>query len=150
VRYFNRRHGRTGTLWEGRFRACLVESSEYVLGCYRYIELNPARARMVTHPSAYLWSSYAANTGMRAEAMVKPHCEYLALSEQPGPRQAAYRGLFENPLDERLLRSIRDATNAGHALVSDAFKARVAVRTQRGKPGPKVEEPAGIYAFEPG
>ena len=148
VRYFNRRHGRTGTLWEGRFRACLVESPEYVLGCYRYIELNPTRARMVNHPSAYPWSSYAANTGMRADALVRPHCEYLALSDHPGPRQAAYRGLFESAFDERLLRSIRDATNGGYALVSDAFKSRLGVRTQRGKPGPRVEAPEAGYELE--
>ena len=46
VSYFNRRYERSGTLWEGRFGSCLVDSARYVLGCYRYIELNPVRAKM--------------------------------------------------------------------------------------------------------
>jgi putative transposase len=150
LRYFNRRHGRTGTLWEGRFRACIVESPEYVLGCYRYIELNPARAGMVNHPSAYLWSSYAANSGMRADPMVKPHCEYLALSEYPGARDAAYRGLFEKSFDERLLQAIRDSTNGGYPLARDSFRSRLAGRAQRGKPGPRVEAPEAVYEVERG
>jgi len=61
--YLMRRHGRTGTLWEGRFRSCVAESARYVLACYRYIELNPVRAGMAGHPAAYAWSSHAANSG---------------------------------------------------------------------------------------
>ena len=148
VRYFNGRHGRTGTLWEGRYRACLVESPAYVLGCYRYIENNPAHARMVDHPRDYRWSSYAANTGMREETMVKPHCEYLALSEHLVARQAAYRGLFETPLNEGVIKAIRDATYGGYALVSDAFKSRFGVKTERRKPGPRAEMPQGVYELE--
>src|SRR5215213_4820587 len=53
VPYFNRRHGRTGTLWEGRYRSCVVESGDYVLACYRYIEMNPVRAGMVAHPGTH-------------------------------------------------------------------------------------------------
>jgi putative transposase len=132
VRYFNRRHDRTGTLWEGRFRSCIVESAEYVLACYRYIELNPLRAGMVNHPSAYPWSSHAVNTGMRADAMVLPHCEYTA---------SAYPTLFEQPFDDALLKRIRDATNGGYPLVSESFKSRMSAppgcRTERGRPGPR-------------
>ena len=58
VRYFNYTYGRSGTLWEGRFKACLIESERYLLEVYRYIELNPVRACMVTEPSEYQWSSY--------------------------------------------------------------------------------------------
>ena len=132
VRYFNRRHDRTGTLWEGRFRSCIVESAEYVLACYRYIELNPVRARMVNHPSAYPWSSHALNTGTRADPMVLPHCEYTAL---------AYPSLFEQAFDDTLLKRIRDATNGGYPLASEAFKSRMnappGCRTERGRPGPR-------------
>lgn len=80
VQYFNRRHDRTGTLWEGRFRSCIVESAGYVLACYRYVELNPVRAGMVNHPSSYAWSSHAVNAGMRADPAVLPHCEFTALA----------------------------------------------------------------------
>jgi putative transposase len=60
---FNRRHGRTGTLWEGRYKACLVGSDGYFLACSRYIELNPVRAWIAAEPAEYPWSSYRANAG---------------------------------------------------------------------------------------
>ena len=151
VRYFNRRHGRSGTLWEGRFRACVAESSAYVLACYRYIELNPVRAAMVKHPIDYPWSSHASNSGLRADPMLTPHCEFAALASHPAARQAAYRGLFEQPLDEHWLKSIRDATNGGYPLASDAFKSALpsGSRLGRGKPGPRAEEPVAAYIVEP-
>src|SRR5688572_16206823 len=141
VRYFNRRHDRTGTLWEGRFRSCIVESSEYVLACYRYIELHPVRAGMVSHPSAYPWSSHAVNSGTHGDAMVLPPCEYTALAVEPGSRLGSYRQLFEQAFDDALLKRIRDATNGGYPLVSESFKSRMAAppgcRTERGRPGPR-------------
>lgn len=148
VRYFNRRHGRTGTLWEGRFRSCMAESAHYVIACYRYIELNPVRAGMTDHPAGYLWSSYAVNAGMRVDPLIRPHSEYAALG-QHGARHAAYRALFEGAVDERLQQAIRDATNSGYPLASEAFKARLAAphgaRMQRGRPGPKVEQARATY-----
>jgi len=140
VPYFNWRHERTGTLWEGRFRACLVESARYTLACYRYIELNPVRAGMVNHPGAYLWSSYAVNSGARSDAFVSPHPELLALSANAEDRQAAYRALFEEQVDEPLLEAIRDATNGGHPLASEGFKNSLVPlgwKIGPGKPGPR-------------
>src|SRR4051812_23176241 len=60
VQHVNRAYGRSGTLWEGRFRSCLTQSEDYLLACQRYIELNPVRAGMVRHPRDYRWSSYHA------------------------------------------------------------------------------------------
>jgi len=141
VRYFNRRYARTGTLWEGRFRSCIAESSRYVLACYRYIELNPVRAGMVGLPGMYPWSSHNVNSGVHADAMVKPHDEFLALAADPNARRAAYLKLFEESFEQGLLRSIRDATNGGYPLASDAFKSNLAAttgcRTERRKPGPQ-------------
>lgn len=141
VQYFNRRYERSGTLWEGRFRSCIAESSRYVIACYRYIESNPVRAGMVDHPLAYRWSSYAANSGTRGDPLVRPHAEYLALSAGGEARHAAYRGLFEYAQEPYMVAAIRDATNGGYPLASDAFKASVlaplGARTGRGKPGPK-------------
>jgi putative transposase len=149
VRYFNRRYARSGTLWEGRFRSCLVESADYVLACYRYIELNPVRARMTDHPAGYLWSSFAINAGMRSDPLVHPHSEYLALAQVDSVRYAAYRALFESEFDESLLEAIRDATNGGLPLASEELKARMQVpkgaRIERGRPGPKAEEPQATY-----
>jgi putative transposase len=152
VRYFNRRYGRTGTLWEGRFRSCIAESAHYVLACYRYIELNPVRARMTGHPIGYLWSSYAINAGMRSDALISHHSEYLALGSGDVVRHTAYRGLLDSPLDERLQQLIRDATNGGYPLASDAFKsvmkAPQGARMRRGRPGPRVEEMQATYFAE--
>lgn len=79
VQYFNFKYKRSGTLWEGRFRSCLVESEQYVLACYRYIELNPVRAGMVENPKNYKWSSYATNALGLQSNLCTPHPSYLGL-----------------------------------------------------------------------
>jgi putative transposase len=141
VPYFNSRHGRTGTLWEGRFRSCIAESARYVLACYRYIELNPVRAQMVSNPAGYPWSSYAVNSGVHTDPYVAQHPEFVALAAEAEARHCAYRGLFEQQLDEPLLTAIRDATNTGYPLASDSFKSRVlqplGCKTAPAKPGPR-------------
>ncbi len=153
VQYFNRCHERTGTLWEGRFRSCIAESALYVLGCYRYIELNPVRAGMVNHPSSYLWSSYAANSGMRSDPLISGHAEYLALATDAHLREAAYRGLFDQRLEPGLQKAIRDATNGGYPLASEGFKHNVLApngfRTEPGQAGRPAKSPEAIYALEP-
>jgi putative transposase len=53
VRENNKAYKRTGTMWEWRFKSSLVDHEAYCLECYRYIELNPVRAGMVTHPASY-------------------------------------------------------------------------------------------------
>ena len=140
VPYFNRRYGRTGTLWEGRFKSCLVESARYVLGCHRYIECNPVRAGMVTHPSGYRWSSYLVNVGLAEDALLAPHPEYVALGLDGHPSRAAYRALFDDALEPALVKAIREATQGGYPLVGDALKRQLAKQARRtlarGKPGP--------------
>ena len=141
VPYFNSRHGRTGTLWEGRFRSCIAESARYVLACYRYIELNPVRARMVGEPGAYPWSSYAVNSGARSDRSIAPHGEFEALATDHAERHRAYRALFSEQLDPPLLNAIRDATNTGYPLASDGFKTGVLEplgwKIAPDKPGPR-------------
>lgn len=159
VPYFNRRYGRTGTLWEGRFRSCLVDSARYVLGCYRYIECNPVEARMVAAPQAYPWSSYAGNAGLLDDVLLSPHVEYTALAETPTARRSAYRALFTLPRDGETLRALRDATASGYGLVGDALKSRLVAdgqRIERVKPGPKRDSTpadgptsADLFADEP-
>jgi putative transposase len=152
VQYFNRCHERTGTLWEGRFRSCIAESALYVLGCYRYIELNPVRAGMVDHPSVYLWSSYAVNSGMRSDPLISGHAEYLALATDAHLRDAAYRGLFDQRLEPGLQKAIRDATNGGYPLASEGFKRNVLApngfRSEPGQAGRPAKSPGAIYAVE--
>lgn len=139
VQYINRSYRRSGTLWEGRFRSCLTQEESYVLGCYRYIELNPVRAGMVEHPGDYRWSSYGANAQGEANDWLQPHACYQALAPDIRNRQAAYRALFRHQLDHGLVDEIRSATNGNYALGTSRFQAEVADalgrRVTRGRPG---------------
>jgi putative transposase len=141
VPYFNARHGRTGTLWEGRFRSCIAESARYVLACYRYIELNPVRAKLVSRPSDYQWSSFAVNSGARSDPFLSPHVEFAALAVDSEKRHRAYLELVAEQMDEPLLRAIRDASNTGYPLASEEFKARALAplgwKIAPAKPGPR-------------
>lgn len=125
VQYVNRTYKRSGSLWEGRFRSSLVQTERYVLGCYRYIELNPVRANMVKHPIEYPWSSYAANATGKPVAWLTPHGEYVALGADDDRRQAAYRGLFAGEIDPQELREIRVSTHGGYAIGSSRFRDEV-------------------------
>ena len=116
AQYFNRRHRRTGSVWEGRFRSCIVDTARYVLACYRYIEMNPVEAALAASPSGYEWSSFNANSGVRTDPALAPHAEYLALGAEPRSRAAAYTGLFKQPLDAAMVDAIRKATQAGDPL----------------------------------
>jgi putative transposase len=126
VQYFNRVRGRSGTLWEGRYRATVVDSERYLLTCMRYIELNPVRAGLATHPELYRWSSYRKNALGVADAMVEPHELYARLGQAEKERRAAYRELFRFEISTTDLAAIREATNKNWALGSEAFKARIA------------------------
>jgi putative transposase len=116
VRYFNDRHHRTGTLWEGRFRSCLVADNAYFLTCHRYIELNPVRAGMTSTPAEYPWSSYRANGLGHDDEIITPHLIYRSMGEDEQTRQASYRELFKEMLPEDLLEQIRRASNGNRAL----------------------------------
>jgi putative transposase len=142
VQYFNRRYGRTGSLWEGRFRSCLVESARYVLACHRYIELNPVRARLANHPAEYPWSSYKGNAGLGDDLLVSTHPELLALGQTGASRQSAYVALFSEGLDPLAIRSIRDATFTGLPLASEALKRKLALELgRRVEPGRRGRPP---------
>ena len=131
VQYINRSYQRTGTLWEGRFRSCLAQDDDYVLVCYRYIELNPVRAGMVVHPGEYRWSSYATNGQGLPNIMISPHSEYLSLDSTDESRRQAYRGLFRSHMDAELIDEIRHATNGNFALGNEQFKQKIAKMLQR-------------------
>jgi len=125
VGYVNARYRRTGTLWEGRYKSCLVDTERYLLACYRYIELNPVRAAMVATPDAYRWSSYHANAGGEANPLVSPHMEYLRLGPDPASRQQAYRHLFDEVLSPERIAEIRAYLQQQRALGSERFQQQV-------------------------
>jgi putative transposase len=131
VRYFNHEYRRTGTLWEGRYKSCLVEATEYLLVLYRYIELNPVRAEMVKDPAEYRWSSYQVNGLGKHSELCTPHQEFLALDRDPATRQKRYRALFASHLDGPLLEEIRASSNKGMAVGNDLFKEQIERLTGR-------------------
>ena len=139
VQYVNRVYRRSGTMWEGRFRSSIVQQRAYFLRCQQYIELNPVRAGMVSHPSEYRWSSYRANAGHAASSLITPHAEYRALGNIGQERTDAYRALFGAALDAAELSEIRSAVNGGFALGTSRFKDEIAAmlgrRVERGMPG---------------
>jgi putative transposase len=131
VQYFNDKYGRTGTLWEGRYKASLVDNDEYIFLCYRYIELNPVRAQMVEHPVEYPWSSYQHNALGQVNPLIVPHERYCALGRQPEERQVAYRALFRAHVSDRQLDEIREAANKEWVLGSEYFKEKISRQLQR-------------------
>lgn len=143
VQYVNRTYRRSGTLWEGRFRSCLTQSEDYVLACYRYIELNPVRAGMVRHPRDYRWSSFHVNGDGRRDALIIPHEQYLRLARSEDSRREAYRALFKAHMEPELLSDIRDATNGNTVLGNARFAEEIARmlqrRVTRGKAGRPVK-----------
>lgn len=133
VQHVNRVHGRTGTLWEGRFRSSVAASAEYILACYRYIELNPVRAGLADHPGKYEWSSYRHNADGQEQSLLGPHPVYLGLEDEPALRRRTYRGLFDIPIPQEMLDEIRSATRIGRVLGSE--------RRGRGRPAENRDRP---------
>lgn len=107
VRHFNNIHGRTGTLWEGRFRASPVQDDGYVISCMRYIELNPVRANLVRRPEDYSWSSYRPNALGTSDPLLTAHATYLDISPDPVARRELYRMRFADDFDEAWSQWIR-------------------------------------------
>ena len=145
VYYINKTYKRTGTLWEGRFKASLVDSDAYLLSCMRYIELNPVRAQMVNHPGEYNWSSYHTNAQGDANRLLEFHPIYLELGKTKSIRLKVYRELFRYHLDDELLHDIRQSLNHELVLGRSYFKEKIEEIRKRkstlGKPGrPRVEE----------
>ncbi|WP_306604958.1 transposase [Azonexus sp.] len=131
VQYFNHSYQRSGTLWEGRYRATVVDSEHYLLTLMRYIELNPVRAGMVVHPGDYPWSSHAFNAmGIKADWLT-PHEEYLRLGQSVDERQSSYRALFQTGLSEPDLTAIRESTHKGWALGGERFREQIEALSKR-------------------
>lgn len=125
VRYINGTHKRTGTLWEGRYKASIVQNETYLLRCYFYIELNPVRARMVKSPVEYEWSSYGCNAHNKFEELVTAHDQYLALGKTDEERTHAYRELLRQRLDSDMLQEIRESTNQCRVLGTERFRKEI-------------------------
>lgn len=136
AQFFNKKYVRTGSLWEGRYRSCVVESDSYILACTRYIELNPVRAGLVSSAGDYAWSSYGATIGERADPLVSVHESVAAV----GKKQ--YRRLIADGIEAGLMKQIRESTGGGYPLATDGFKAKWSASAKRAMkrlpPGPKL------------
>lgn len=139
TQYVNRTYQRSGSLWEGRFHSCLVQSERYLLECYRYVELNPVDAGLCAHAADYEWSSYRANADGAFDVAITPHEEYLRLGTSADSRRAAYRQLVVSRMRPEILEEIRAATNGNFALGDEKFKRAVSAtlgrRAYRAEPG---------------
>jgi putative transposase len=121
--WYNKRHERTGTLWEGRFRSCLVDNEAYLWNCHRYIEFNPVRAGLCVHPLDHVWSSHAANARASLDPLVTPRPEYLGLARTPAERAVRYQQLIDAAAhcEDFANRRLREAATLG----SEQFDARL-------------------------
>jgi putative transposase len=131
VRYFNQRHGRSGTLWEGRYRSTLIETERYLLACMVYIDLNPVRAGMVALPAAWPWSSHAHYLGQRVDKLVTPHALYWALGNTPFAREAAYAALVQTGIGSGEQAALTDAALRGWALGDADFVVELQKKSTR-------------------
>nr|WP_286945332.1 transposase [Pseudomonas sp. UBA6718] len=131
VLYVNRTYRRSGTLWEGRHKASLINAAEYLLACYRYIELNPVRAGMVTAPEAYRWSSYSWHAWGKADPLIGDHVLYQALGANQSDRQCAYRALFVGHLEPDAIHAMREASVHNYPLGNDRFRESIALQLGR-------------------
>lgn len=131
VQYFNLRNARTGTLWEGRYRATLVDTEQYLFACMRYIELNPVRAGLVNRPGEYRWSSFRCNAFGALDKLVTHHPQYLSLASAATARQRAYRAMFDGQIEDASADEIRRATNSAWVLGGVEFAETVVSRLNR-------------------
>jgi len=125
VQYINYVYKRRGTLWEGRFKSSVVDQEQYLLTCYRYIELNPVRANMVKQPQDYRWTSYAHHVQGKQDDLIEDHPLYLALGETDEARREAYRALLRYQLDDTDITEIRTCLNKGLAVGAERFKDQI-------------------------
>jgi putative transposase len=131
VRYFNARHGRSGTLWEGRYRSTVLEAERYLVDCMVSIDLNPVRDGLVARASDYPWSSHAHCLGQRNDRLVTPHAQFWALGNTPFAREAAYAQRVEEGLGAQAQTAISESALKGWAMGGAKFLADLQVRTER-------------------
>lgn len=131
VSAFNRRHDRIGTLWDGRFRATVLEDGPHVLTCMRYIEQNPLRLIPPTAAADHPWSSAAHHLGQRRDPLLTDHALFWTLGNTPFERELAWRGLLDEPLGGAEVRAHTDSALKGWALGSGAFLASIGAAIER-------------------
>lgn len=131
VRYFNDSQGRTGTLWEGRYRSTVIQPETYLLPCMIYIDLNPVRHGLVAQARDYPWSSHGHYAGLRVDRLVTPHPLFWTLGNTPFAREAAYAEMVHGGVSADRQVALTQSTLNGWALGDAAFVADLQTRTAR-------------------
>ncbi len=131
VRYFNKRHSRSGTLWEGRYKSSLVDSEAYLLSCMAYIDLNPVRAGLAEVPEGFNWSSYKHLIGQKIDKLVTPHALYWGLGNTPFSREAAYAQSVAGGLPVALQKDLTESALKGRVVGRPEFLKSLQKATQR-------------------
>ena len=131
VRLFNDSQGRTGTLWEGRYKSTLIQTDRYLLACMAYIDLNPVRAGLVAHMANYPWSSYGHYAGARTDKLITPHPLYWELGNTPFAREAAYADLVRAGVTAQQEADLTQSALRGWALGGSDFVTDLQKKTER-------------------
>ncbi|HEX8956018.1 MAG TPA: transposase [Burkholderiaceae bacterium] len=131
VPYFNRKYQRSGTLWQGRFKAGVIDAEHYLLLVCRYIETNPVRAGLVANAQDYAWSSYRHHIGSKPDPLVTDHMIYWSLGNTPFQREAAYQQMAEQALTSSELQLVGDSAHKGWVLGSDIYKSELEKQINR-------------------
>ena len=131
VRYFNDSQGRSGTLWEGRYRSTLIDADAYLLACMAYFDLNPVRDGSVSQARDYPWSSHGHYVGLRADRLLTPHPLLWALGNTPFAREAAYAARVEAGITPEQQHALTESALSGWALGGEKFVADLQKRTDR-------------------
>jgi putative transposase len=138
VQYYNYYYEHKGTLWEGRYRATVVDPKNYLLLCSQYIESKPVRAGTVKNPKDYKWSSYSHNGLGKNSEIISDHKTYASLGKTAKDRATAYRATMKKKLDAETLDYIRDTTKKGWAMGDAKFAAKIEkICGRRATPLPK-------------
>jgi putative transposase len=131
VRYFNDSQGRSGTLWEGRYRSTVIQPERHLLACMAYMDLNPVRHGLATQARDYPWSSHAHYAGLRVDRLVTPHPLFWSLGNTPFAREAAYAEMVHEGVTADQQLALTQSTLSGWALGDAAFVADLQTRTSR-------------------
>ena len=143
VLYFNKRHGRSGTLWEGRYRSALIQTERYFLACMAYIDLNPVRAGMAAQAADYLWSSHGHYIGRQNEAWLSPHPLYWDMGNTPFAREAAYAAMVQAGVNQEQQQALTSSALSGWALGEKSFVQGLQKQTTRRVNRAKAGRPFG-------
>jgi putative transposase len=131
VRYFNKRHNRSGTLWEGRYKSSLIDSEGYLLTCMAYIDLNPVRAGLAESAEDFSWSSYKYLAGQSIDKLVTPHALYWGLGNTPFAREAAYAEFVAGGLSVATQKALTESALKGRVVGRPDFLMSLEKNTQR-------------------